>query len=661
MAAGDDYGEDFLVRIFHKGNPTRCNFYIQLKGTMDDGVYRLKSGDFSYRIKAKTLRQWHDLLIPVVLILWDIEQRVGYWQHVQPFVEKSLKRKPHWLTDPDPDSVRQVRIPSRQALRLGEFDTLKVTIETEFDRLARAKQSLDAVQERTLDSIRHAIDSRVSAEAIESGIQHSPPLQPQIEQQLLIAQSQSAVLANPTDVEAWLKLAHIYYDLNDLDKALAAINSAWELDNRDPRIINARASILCEYALENNGSKSMFHEAIDLFKSIRSGASLPAAIDYNLGNCLAGLGDHHTAVQYFDSAIAMNPPPALTAQIWKNRGSSFCHMGNREEEIRSYKMALRIDPTRWEAYSSWAYSELRQRHYARARNLFLECFNANPKMEKSGSAQLYWLAYALWKLEDLTAAHTRVTALLMLRPNHQDGRLLKSHILSRLWRSDGQFIPDALTFFKSRVIDDSNDMFARGELYLIYNSANYKREARSLIEETVASSKAPPRALCQYAKLLVDEGEIQKAQDYLELAYKQDKGHQVVHNLARVKQKLGRNRDAIELYKRALEGVKNPIAILRSIADCYHFLGDYEQCIRYETKALLLDPRNEILWSNVQYSLVQLGNEDLFCVFAVLRDQLRAGKRVTDSQVDAARQELLSRLSSAFGDEFVGRILSNES
>lgn len=445
-------------------------------------------------------------------------------------------------------------------------------------------------------------------------------------------------------MKAWLKLAGIYYALNDLDKALAAINSAWELDNRDPRIINARGSILCEYASENDGPKSMFHEAIELFKSIRSGTSLPAAIDYNIGNCLAGLGDHHEAVQYFDRAIAMNPPPALAAQMWKNRGSSFCHLGNRHEEMTSYKRAVRIDPTRWEAYSSWAYSELRQRHYAKARSLFLKCFNANPKVEKGGYAQLYWLAYALWMLGDLAAANMRVTALLSVRPSHCDGRLLKSHILSKLWRADHRFIPDALTFFKSRVMDDSNDMFARGELFLIYNSANYKREARSLIEDTVASNRAPSRALCQYADLLIDEGEIQKAEDYLKLAYKQDKGHRVVHNLARVKQKLGQYRDAIEFYEKALEGVKNPVAILRSIADCYHFLGVYEKCIQYETKALLLEPRNEILWSNIQYSLVQLGNEDLFSVFTVLRDKLRAGKRVTNPQVIAAQQELLSRL-----------------
>jgi tetratricopeptide (TPR) repeat protein len=342
-------------------------------------------------------------------------------------------------------------------------------------------------------------------------------------------------------------------------------------------------------------------------------------------------------------------------------GSSFYHLGNRKEEIRSFKTAVRIDPMRWEAYSSWAYSELVQGNYARARNLFLRCFAVNPKIEKGGYAQLYSLAYALWRLGDLKEAYRRVTELLSLKPNHHDGRLLKSHVLSRLWRADSQFVADALTFFKSRAIDDSSDMFARGELYLIYNSANYEREARTLIEEAVASSHAPPQALYQYAKLLMDEGEMQKALHYLELAYKQNKGHRIVHDLGRVKQKLGQYRDAIKFYKMALEGVKNPVALLRSIADCYHFLRTYEQCIQYETKALLLEPRNDILWSNVQYSLVQLGYEDVFSVFTTLRDKLRAGKRVANAQVVAAQQELLSRLSIVFGDEFAGQILSNES
>jgi hypothetical protein len=59
MATGEDYGEDFLVRIFHKGNPTGHDFYVQLKGTKTVATFRLKSGELSCPIEAVTLKQWY--------------------------------------------------------------------------------------------------------------------------------------------------------------------------------------------------------------------------------------------------------------------------------------------------------------------------------------------------------------------------------------------------------------------------------------------------------------------------------------------------------------------------------------------------------------------------------------------------------------------------
>lgn len=156
MVTGEDYGEDFFLRIFHKGNPTGHDFYIQLKGTKKVAAYRLKSGELSCPIEAITLAQWHDFPIPVVLVLWDIERRVGYWQHVQPFIEECLKKKPRWLSEPG--AFRRVRIPATQELQLGELDTLKETIETEFAKLVRVQKSLDVVQEATLASISRALE-----------------------------------------------------------------------------------------------------------------------------------------------------------------------------------------------------------------------------------------------------------------------------------------------------------------------------------------------------------------------------------------------------------------------------------------------------------------------------------------------------------------------
>lgn len=146
-------------------------------------------------------------------------------------------------------------------------------------------------------------------------------------------------------------------------------------------------------------------------------------------------------------------------------------------------------------YAGSFYAELLQKHYQSSRALFLKCLEIRPELERTGDPRLYSLAYSLWKLNDLEGALERVSQLLSFRPSHGNALLLKSHILSQLWRANRQYVAEALAFFKSRLIDNSGDMFARGELYLILNSANYKDEAKALIQETVSLSNAPVQSL----------------------------------------------------------------------------------------------------------------------------------------------------------------------
>lgn len=651
---GRDYGEDLFVRIFHEGNPTGHDFYIQLKGTRNIKQYALKSGALSYPVAVVCLRQWRRFPFPVVFVLWDVNQRVGYWLHVQPFIEQILKTKSQWLNDLD--STRRIHVPVAHVLRAGEAHLLRNTINAEYEKITLSRQHLQGLQEEGLDNLKRTLQARLEAKA-EIGPQIAFPLPPKVQQQFLLAQYQAATVANPFDVKAWCGLAGVYYDLIEMEKALAAISKAWELDRQDPRVINTRACILAEYAIAKGGPKSMFQEAINLFESIRDQAS-QATVDYNIGNCFAGLGDHQTAVEHFDRALAASPSPNLAAQIWKNRGTSYFHLGKHREEVRSYKRALELNPNLWEAYSSWAATELRRGHFERARDLFLQSFQANPELEASGYPQLYSLAYTLWRLGDSIEAYRRVNQALALKPDHHDGLLLKAHLLSQLWRTHPLYIPDALAFFKNRVLDSPDDMFARGELYLIYNAEGFKKDARFILEETVSSPDAAPQALYHYARLLEDEGKLHEAMQYLERAFENSQKHHIVHALARLKRKIGDYRSAIHFYKLALRDVEDPLPILHSIGDCYHFLGEYEECVRLSARAILLDPRNETWWTNLQYALARLAKDGLFIAFADFLDQLRAREDVSDEEVEAAVDELLSRLHVEFGSEFVTSIQS---
>lgn len=652
-----DYGEDFLVRTFHKGNPTGQCFYIQLKGTRNIEQYALKKSDvFSYGVEVVNLKQWRSFPIPVIFVFWDIEQRIGYWLHLQPFIEKTLEAKPQWLDAPD-DSKRQIHIPVAQVLRDGEADLLRKAIDNEYQEID-VRQHLERLRREGLDSIRRALETTQDMGIVP---QLSGPIPPTVQRQLQIAQYQAAIAVNPSDVKAWLGQAGAYYELNEMDKALVAINKAWELDRQAPQAISYKACILAEYAIAKKGPKSMLYEAIDLFESLRGKTPEPASVDYNIGNCLAGLGDHQKAIKHYDRALAASPSPGLAAQIWKNRGTSYFHLGNHEEEISSYKKALDLNPNLWEAYSSWAATESRRGHFEQARDLFMKSLQANPELEVSSYPQLYSLAYALWQLGDLVEAYRRVNQVLTLKPDHEDGLLLKTHLLSQLWRADSLYISDALTFFRSRILDSSEDMFARSELYLIYNSEGYQGDARSILEETVSLREAPPQALYHYAMLLEDEGRVHEAIGYLERAFEKSQEHHIVHAMGRLKQKVGDYFSAIDFYNLALRGITDPLPILHSIGDCYHFLGEHKECVRLSARAILLDPRNETWWTNLQHALAQLGEEGLFSVFTYFLYKLRTGNNVADEEVEAAIDELLSRLSVQFGDEFVLGITSPDS
>lgn len=84
---GKDYGEDLFIRIFERGAFAGKIFYVQLKGTNSLQKYALKMGDFSYEVDSVNLLQWYRNPFPVIFVLWDNEQRIGYWLHIQPYVE----------------------------------------------------------------------------------------------------------------------------------------------------------------------------------------------------------------------------------------------------------------------------------------------------------------------------------------------------------------------------------------------------------------------------------------------------------------------------------------------------------------------------------------------------------------------------------------------
>jgi len=143
---GKDYGEDLFIRIFEEGAFTGKAFYVQLKGTNNIQQYALKIGVFSYVVDVVNLLQWHRNEFPVIFVLWDIEQRVGYWLHIQSYVDKKLKKDPLWLKQEE--GKRSIHIPFDQMIPWDGDNTLLAVINAEqplWQMLAEVNQKLDMV------------------------------------------------------------------------------------------------------------------------------------------------------------------------------------------------------------------------------------------------------------------------------------------------------------------------------------------------------------------------------------------------------------------------------------------------------------------------------------------------------------------------------------
>jgi tetratricopeptide (TPR) repeat protein len=479
------------------------------------------------------------------------------------------------------------------------------------------------------------------------------PLPPNAKHQIDLARCQATIAQDPCNASAWLEQAEVYYDFDDLSRALAAVNKAWDLGARGRQATSVKACVIAEYALAHGSPKAMLREAMQLFESLRTNAPASAQVDYNVGNCLAGLAEHQAAVDHFDVALKKKPKPALAAQIWKNRGTCFFHLGQHDEEARSYQRALELDPGLWEAYASWAATELRLGEYLHAKELLERCLQVNPDLEINGVPQVYSLAYALWRLGEEEEAYKRASQVLKLNPLHQDARLLAAHLLSDLWRSNPAYIPDATAFFQARMLDEPEALFERGELYLLYRCLGRQEVAQKIIEETISAVDVPPQTLYHYAMLLEDEGKIGGAIYYLEKAFSKSQAHHIVHSLARLNKRTGDYRRAIEFYQLALYDVQERLAILHEMGDCYHFLGEHKQCVRLCAESILIDPREEASWANLAYALARLGKETLFWPFDRYLKLLQAKADVSDDYVEAVVAELLSRMRVDFGEEFV--------
>lgn len=120
-----DLGEDFIVQIYHEGQNTGVNFYIQEKSVTNLEERKTKDNNLVYTLKVKDLKHWEKFSLPVVVFVWDVNLRAGKWALVTELISSLDTKNPKWRKN---KSVVQVYISWRNGTDNGSLNRLKAEI-----------------------------------------------------------------------------------------------------------------------------------------------------------------------------------------------------------------------------------------------------------------------------------------------------------------------------------------------------------------------------------------------------------------------------------------------------------------------------------------------------------------------------------------------------
>jgi hypothetical protein len=155
---GRDLGEDLVVQVYDQGASTGLSFYVQLKSVADAERKKPKRGPevLRYRLEVKDLRHWEVQTTLVVLVVWDVEKREGYWQTTPRIVAELDKTNEGWR---DKKSVT-VSLPVEQGTDDGGLKRLRWAVAERMMPLAADKSPMRLTfrEPELWNAFEHALD-----------------------------------------------------------------------------------------------------------------------------------------------------------------------------------------------------------------------------------------------------------------------------------------------------------------------------------------------------------------------------------------------------------------------------------------------------------------------------------------------------------------------
>lgn len=127
----NDLGEDFIVLLYHRGEAVGVSFWVQLKSVSDARI-RTTQKYLPHRFKIKDLKHWEHFFDPVILLVWDVNLRKGWWISARDAVIALDEENPNWRQNKK-DAI--VHVPIQNDTSVPGLDRLRLVIAQHYQPL----------------------------------------------------------------------------------------------------------------------------------------------------------------------------------------------------------------------------------------------------------------------------------------------------------------------------------------------------------------------------------------------------------------------------------------------------------------------------------------------------------------------------------------------
>ena len=247
-----------------------------------------------------------------------------------------------------------------------------------------------------------------------------------------LASLDSSISINPELAQAYQIRAAIHQRKGNLDRARSDEFKAMQLAPKTlpsasvPPMFESTAATAADFlnAARMAATEGRHDEAIDLCnQAIQSkpGTSYLSSAFMMRGNAYAAKGDWDRALRDYDEAIKTEP---ANADAWVNRGNIYARKRQRDKSMRDYNEALRLNPKLPQAYCNRALNYLDLGQADKALSDLNEAIRLNPKFAEAYSRRALVLLRLKRKDDALADAETAVT----LRPDSGEPYLFRGRL-----------------------------------------------------------------------------------------------------------------------------------------------------------------------------------------------------------------------------------------